>query len=53
MKMVSHMKKTLQLTIPIQALFQFTSISELSNYLEMGSDLPEEEDSSTFEVIKI
>ncbi|MEO7532772.1 MAG: amino acid adenylation domain-containing protein, partial [Ferruginibacter sp.] len=53
MKMVAHMKKTLLISIPIQVLFQFTTINDLSNYLDWEHDLPEEADSETFEVIKI
>ena len=64
-KMVSNIKKRFLLSIPISALFQFTSIKELSNYLEWeihsvkeSNTNPEpnkieEEDKSSFEVINL
>jgi amino acid adenylation domain-containing protein/FkbM family methyltransferase len=48
-KMVSQIKKRLMLSIPIQVLFQFTTISELSNYLQWSED----EDTTSYEVINI
>jgi amino acid adenylation domain-containing protein len=61
-KMVSNIKKQFLLSIPISALFQFTTISELSNYLEwelskedktQESGKSEEEDETSFEVLNL
>jgi amino acid adenylation domain-containing protein len=49
MKVVSQIKNKLSLTVPIQSIFQFPSIYELSNYLEMSED----EDTASFEEIII
>jgi amino acid adenylation domain-containing protein len=49
MKMVSHIKKELMLSIPIQSIFKFPSIYELANYLEMAED----EDTTSYEEIDI
>ncbi len=53
MKMVAHLKKRLQITIPIQVLFQFTTISDLSNYLEWDSEASDKQDDTAYEVIKL
>jgi acyl-coenzyme A synthetase/AMP-(fatty) acid ligase/acyl carrier protein len=62
-KMVSNIKKKFLLSIPISALFQFTTIKELSNYLEWElskeqdktseRNKAQEEDESSFEVINL
>jgi len=56
-KMVSNIKKKLLLSIPISAIFQFSTISELSNYLEWElikiQDKSEEEDEASFEVLNL
>lgn len=53
MKMASRIKKRFMLSIPIQVLFQFTSINDLSNYLEWEHEAPKEEDTTAYEVINI
>ena len=53
MKMVAHLKKRLQVSIPIQALFQFATISELSNFLEWESAASDKQDDTAYEVINI
>ncbi|MCW3113559.1 MAG: Non-ribosomal peptide synthetase component, partial [Segetibacter sp.] len=59
MRMVAAIKKKFNMSIPIQALFQFTRISDLSNYLEweVSADkkkaLAEVEGSDEFEVLNL
>jgi acyl-CoA synthetase (AMP-forming)/AMP-acid ligase II/acyl carrier protein len=52
-KMVSLIKKRFMLVVPIQVLFQFTTISDLSNYFEWEHRSVSEEDTSEFEVINL
>jgi acyl carrier protein len=64
-KMVANIKKRFSLSIPISALFQFTCINDLSNYLEWEihsikedninteTHKTPEEDKSSFEVINL
>lgn len=62
-KMVSHIKKKFLLSIPISALFQFTTIAELGNYLEWelskeqdkkeAGNKTEEQDETSFEVLNL
>ena len=49
MRVVAHIKKNLLLSIPVHAIFQFSTIYELSNYLEMAKD----EDTTSFEELTI
>ncbi len=49
MKLVSQVKKRLSLAIPIQAIFQFPTIGQLSEYLEWSN----EEDTTSYDVINI
>jgi amino acid adenylation domain-containing protein len=49
MKLVSHIKNKLMITVPIHSVFQFSTVHELSNYLEMTED----DDTTSFEEITI
>ena len=49
MKLVSQVKKRLKVSIPIQALFQFPTVRQLSEYLEWSK----EEDTTSYDVINI
>ena len=58
MRMVSHIKKKFSFVIPIAVLFQFSSIADLSNYLEWQKnenveENEKEEDTTLYEVINI
>ncbi len=53
MKMVAHMKKSLLISISIQVLFQFSTINDLSNYLEWETEVANEQDDSSLEIINI
>ena len=58
MRMVSHIKKKFSFVIPIAVLFQFSSIADLSNYLEWQknenlNENEKEEDTTLYEVINI
>jgi acyl carrier protein len=63
-KMISDIKKTFFLSIPISALFQFTTITELANYIELelnaendddkeDKDLIPEEDRTSYEIMNL
>jgi acyl carrier protein len=53
-RMISHIAKAFSITIPIQAVFQFTTVSDLAKYLELqlltGTT---SEDEEAFEVMDI
>jgi amino acid adenylation domain-containing protein len=54
MKMVSVIERNLLLSIPISALFQFTTISDLSKYIEIQSiGFSKNTNTSAFELIDI
>ncbi|MEO7583967.1 MAG: amino acid adenylation domain-containing protein [Ferruginibacter sp.] len=52
-KMVSLIRKQLSFTIPVLLLFQFTTISDISKYLEWQHSSVQEEDTTEFEVLSI
>ena len=52
-KMVSMIKKQFSVSIPVLLLFQFTTISDISKYLDWQKDTKQEEDSVPFEVLSI
>ncbi|MEJ7558100.1 MAG: non-ribosomal peptide synthase/polyketide synthase [Pedobacter sp.] len=52
-KMVSHIKKEFELSIPISVLFKFTTIGELSKYLEWEKSTSQIEDTSSFEELDL
>jgi acyl carrier protein len=53
-KMVSLIRKQLSFTIPVLLLFQFTTISDISKYLDWQQSAgQEEEDTTEFEVLSI
>ncbi|RZM28004.1 MAG: amino acid adenylation domain-containing protein, partial [Pedobacter sp.] len=52
-KMVSHIKKDFELSIPISVLFKFTTIEELSKYLEWEKSTSQSEDTSSFEELDL
>jgi acyl carrier protein len=52
-KMVSHIKKEFELSIPISVLFKFTTIGELSKYLEWEKSTSQSEDTSSFEELDL
>ncbi len=52
MRMVAHIEKTFFVSIPIKALFQFTCISDLSNYLQLQSGTVEEEN-ARFQILDV
>ena len=58
MRMIAKMKSKFELSVPIAVLFRFSSIIDLSNYLEWQKEEKsrqgeEEDDSSLYEVIDI
>jgi len=56
MRVVSAIRMELSVTIPIHMLFQFTSISDLSKYIELetqSNNNLEEVNSGTFKVMDI
>jgi amino acid adenylation domain-containing protein len=54
MRMVSYIERNLLISIPIQVLFKFTCISDLSKYLDIqaGKD-SEEKNTTTFELFDV
>ncbi len=52
-KMVSMIKKQFSVSIPVLLLFQFTTISDISKYMDWQNDTKQEEDSVPFEVLSI
>ena len=53
-KMVAMIRKRLSFTIPVLLLFQFTTIKDISKYLDWEHDSKkEEEDTTAFEVLSI
>ena len=54
MRMVSYIERNLLISIPIQVLFKFTCISDLSKYLDIqaGKD-SEEKNTTTFDVFDV
>ncbi|MFN2440684.1 MAG: phosphopantetheine-binding protein, partial [Chitinophagaceae bacterium] len=53
-RLVSYIERNLLVSLPINVLFQFTTISELSKYLETQSTKNDEEESKkTFEFIDV
>lgn len=54
MRMVSYIERNLQVTIPLQVLFQARSISDLSKYFEIQTNLSTaEKNTGTFELIDV
>jgi acyl carrier protein len=53
MRMVAYIEKSLLVSIPIKALFQFTSISDLSKYLEIQAKGDTDEDIKSFKVFDV
>jgi acyl carrier protein len=53
MKMVSSIKKSFGLTVPIHVVFQLPNIHSLSNYLDWEHNTVEDENSAEVEVINI
>jgi acyl-CoA synthetase (AMP-forming)/AMP-acid ligase II/acyl carrier protein len=52
-KMVSMIRKQLSFTIPVLLLFQFTTISDISKYLDWEKQTGNEEDINEFEILSI
>jgi len=52
-KMVALIRKQLSCTIPVLLLFQFTTISDISKYLDWQQSAGQEEDTTEFEVLSI
>jgi amino acid adenylation domain-containing protein len=52
-KMVSHIKKEFELAIPISVLFKFTTIGELSKYLDWEKSTNQSEDTTSFEELDL
>ena len=56
-KLVSLIKKRIGLAIPIPAVFSFSTIHELSNYLEWengnATEEGDDDETTTFEVINL
>ena len=58
MRMVYYIERKLLLSIPIHVLFQFTSISDLSKYLEIQTNSSpetglEEKDTTAYKLIDV
>jgi acyl-CoA synthetase (AMP-forming)/AMP-acid ligase II/acyl carrier protein len=53
MKMVSSIKKSFGLTVPIHVVFQLPNINSLSNYIDWEQNVVEDENSTEVEVINI
>jgi len=54
MRLVSYIERDLLVTIPIHMLFQFTSISDLSKYLEIqNSGDFQERNTGTFKLLDV
>ncbi|RZK76376.1 MAG: amino acid adenylation domain-containing protein, partial [Pedobacter sp.] len=53
MRLVSYMESKLQITVPIHILFQFSSISELSKYLEVQKKVDPPQETTTYKLIDI
>ena len=53
MRLVSYMESKLQITVPIHILFQFSSISELSKYLEVQKKVDPPQETTSYKLIDI
>jgi amino acid adenylation domain-containing protein len=53
MRLVSYMESKLQITVPIHILFQFSSISELSKYLEVQKNIDPPEETTSYKIIDV
>jgi acyl-CoA synthetase (AMP-forming)/AMP-acid ligase II/acyl carrier protein len=53
MRMISYIERDLLLSIPIQVLFKFTSISDLSKYLDIQAGANSEEKNTNYQVVDI
>ena len=53
MRMISMIEKDLTVTIPIQAVFKFTTISDLSKYLEIQARNKSQKSDKNFEYIDV
>lgn len=52
-KMVSHIKKHLSVSVPVLLLFQFNTISDISSYLELEQYTEQSGDNESFEEISL
>ncbi|MEJ7558098.1 MAG: amino acid adenylation domain-containing protein [Pedobacter sp.] len=53
MRLVSYMESKLQITVPIHILFQFSSISELSKYLEVQKNVDPPQETTSYKLIDV
>jgi acyl carrier protein len=53
MRLVSYMESKLQISVPIHILFQFSSISELSKYLEVQKNVDPPQEPTSYKIIDV